>query len=208
MSADDRRAQILDCAREVFAQQGFHGANIADICKAAGIGRGTLYQYFGNKRDVFFAVVERLAERVKVVLDNRPKLAELRGMQSLPPELIVRFCERRLREMLDAVFADETSLRLLLREAPSIDGGVDRVLRVVDEVVLDHFVDDLTNAREAGFIDCPEPRMTALFVIGGVEKMVLDALQRDEPIDLDNIVRVATRIELFGMLKTNKEKQQ
>jgi AcrR family transcriptional regulator len=204
MRADDRRVQILECAREVFASQGYHGASIADVCKAAGIGRGTLYQYFDNKRELFFAVVERLAERVKGVLDGRPSIAllttQLKAVEAAPPALIVSYCERRLRALLDAVFVDEPSLRLLLREAPRLDGGVDHVVRLVDGVVREHFVADLVAARELGVIDCPDPRLVALFVMGGVEKMVLDALQRDEAIDLDHIVRVATRIQLFGML--------
>src|SRR5205823_2480480 len=48
LSGEDRRAQILDVARRLFAQEGYHDANIEDICREAGIARGTLYQYFEN----------------------------------------------------------------------------------------------------------------------------------------------------------------
>jgi AcrR family transcriptional regulator len=56
---DDRRNQILDCALEVVACKGFHEASIADICSPARIARGTLYQYFTDKRDVLAALIER-----------------------------------------------------------------------------------------------------------------------------------------------------
>ena len=51
-----RRAQILDVAKRDFVRRGYHVANVADICKEAQIGRGTLYQYFGNKRAVMLAL--------------------------------------------------------------------------------------------------------------------------------------------------------
>jgi TetR/AcrR family fatty acid metabolism transcriptional regulator len=200
MRASDRRAQILACARDVFARRGFHVTSIADICEAARIGRGTLYQYFGNKHDVFLAVVEELAARVGGVLAERPKIDDIQGAEQVPPALALAFCEKRLREMLQTVFADEATLRLLMREARVLDGGIDAVVRRVDEVVLGALEEDLAAAHRLGVIECADPRRTALFVLGGVEKMVVAALESDEPLDLEAIVKVATRIQLFGLL--------
>src|SRR3954447_18238183 len=72
LRADVRRAQILDVAKDVFSRRGYRLANVADICAAARIGRGTLYQYFANKQDVLLALMEDLATRVRQVLDQRP----------------------------------------------------------------------------------------------------------------------------------------
>jgi AcrR family transcriptional regulator len=200
MRADDRRAQILDCARSVFATRGYHATNIADICEAAGIGRGTLYQYFENKRQVFFAVVEEIADQVRAVVDARPRLSRLEGAEAAPPRLIVAYCERRLRDLLDAVLADEARLRVVLREARGLDGGIDAVIRRIDGAVLDALVGDLESARALGVIECDDVRLAALFILGGVERMVLAALESEERLDLDAIVRVATRLQLDGLL--------
>ena len=200
MKSEERRAQILEHARAVFAERGFHGASIADICERAGIGRGTLYQHFGNKRDVFFAVVDEIGDRVRTVIAERPRLTPMEGAEAAPPQLIAAFCAKRLRELLDAVFADEATVRLVLREARGLDGGTDGVLTRVDSAVLDAFVADLETAQSMGVIDCEDARMTAMFVMGGVEKLVLDAVDREETIDLDAIVRVAIQLQLFGFL--------
>src|SRR5205809_4576480 len=72
-----RRAQILDVAKDVFVRRGYRVANVGDICKAAQIGRGTLYQYFANKRAVLVAVMEDLAGRIGQVLANRPRVADI-----------------------------------------------------------------------------------------------------------------------------------
>jgi AcrR family transcriptional regulator len=47
------------CALAVFARQGFHETSIAAICAQAHIARGTLYQYFTDKRGVLAALIER-----------------------------------------------------------------------------------------------------------------------------------------------------
>jgi AcrR family transcriptional regulator len=117
LRADDRRAQILEVAKRIFATRGFHSANIADICAAARIARGTLYQYFENKRAVFLAVLEDIAERVEGILRDRTPVAEIPGVSEAPLAMVVAFAKDRLRELLDVVFEDEETLRLLLREA-------------------------------------------------------------------------------------------
>ena len=54
-----KRRQILDGARAVFLAQGFEGASMNDIAKAAGVSKGTLYVYFADKHHLFEAIVEQ-----------------------------------------------------------------------------------------------------------------------------------------------------
>jgi AcrR family transcriptional regulator len=201
LRAEDRRAQILDVAKGVFAENGYHRANIADICKAARIGRGTLYQYFDNKREVMVALMEEIEERVSRVLRGRPTVANIADVDRVPRRLIAAFCKKRLRELLDAVFVDEATLRLVLREARNLDGYVDGVIEKIDELVLAALGEDLRAAQAAGVMRQVDLKLTARYIVGGVEKLVLSALAEDEPVDLDAIVDAAVELELFGLLK-------
>jgi AcrR family transcriptional regulator len=200
LPAADRRAQILDVAKTVFTRRGYRVANVADICRAARIGRGTLYQYFKNKRAVLLAVMKEVAGRVERVLDERPRIADLRGTNRAPPELVASFAKKRLRMVLDAVFVDEPTLRLLVRDARGLDGAVDEVIRMIDELVFGALEDDLRAAQRAGVLRRGDVRLIARFILGGIEKMVLTALAGDEAIDLDAIVDTAVELELFGLL--------
>ncbi len=58
-SEDDsaKRRQIIDGARGVFLAKGFDAASMADIAKAAGVSKGTLYVYFKDKDELFGAIV-------------------------------------------------------------------------------------------------------------------------------------------------------
>ena len=57
-----RREQILDAAAQVFAQRGFRTASIQQVAEAAGIAKGTVYNYFDSKDDLLLALLDRLNE--------------------------------------------------------------------------------------------------------------------------------------------------
>jgi AcrR family transcriptional regulator len=200
LRADARRAQILDVAKSVFARRGYHDANVADICQAAHIGRGTLYQYFDNKRAVMLALIEEIEERVARVLDERPPVRHIPGAEKAPVEMIVAFCRQRLRQVLDAVFVDEATLRLILGEARGLDGGIDRMIAGIDRRLSKAIEGDVRAAQEIGIMRRNDPKLVARFILGALEKMVLTALVEDEHVDLDAIVKTAIDIEMFGLL--------
>jgi AcrR family transcriptional regulator len=48
-----RRRQLLEAAGRLFAEQGYHGAAVGDICDALGVGKGVFYWYFPSKEALF-----------------------------------------------------------------------------------------------------------------------------------------------------------
>jgi len=75
--AELRRDQILDAAERVFASRGYHEAGIADIAAELGMGHGTFYRYFKNKRDIVARVFDRAAARfAEVGLREYPEASE------------------------------------------------------------------------------------------------------------------------------------
>ncbi len=52
----DKKTQIIHAAVEVFAKEGLEKGKIADIAKLAGIGKGTIYEYFKSKDEIFGAI--------------------------------------------------------------------------------------------------------------------------------------------------------
>ncbi len=55
---EGKKNLITQAAAYLFAQRGFSGTSIADIACNAGIGKGTVYEYFDSKEDLFFAVFQ------------------------------------------------------------------------------------------------------------------------------------------------------
>ncbi len=58
---EERRQALAAAATEVFAEKGYAGARIADVAERAGVGKGTVYEYFRSKEELFFAVFELMS---------------------------------------------------------------------------------------------------------------------------------------------------
>jgi AcrR family transcriptional regulator len=55
-----RREQILDAANALFAERGYDEVSIEDIASTAGVTRGLVHHYFGGRKEVYIALLERL----------------------------------------------------------------------------------------------------------------------------------------------------
>lgn len=70
------RERILAAAAQVFADSGYHGASVDDIAHASGGSKGGIYFHFPGKRAIFFALVNRFADRL---LSDAHESIESRG---------------------------------------------------------------------------------------------------------------------------------
>ncbi len=55
-----RREEILDAANALFAERGYDEVSIEDIASSAGVTRGLVHHYFGGRKEVYIALLERL----------------------------------------------------------------------------------------------------------------------------------------------------
>lgn len=69
MTADQRRAVILNAARREFSQVGFHGTSTATIAALAGCSEPMLYKHFPNKHALFVAVLDDVGATMESQLD-------------------------------------------------------------------------------------------------------------------------------------------
>ncbi len=61
---EDKRRRIIQAAINVFAHDGLSNGKIATIARKAGIGKGTVYEYFSSKEEIFAAVFEDFFEQM------------------------------------------------------------------------------------------------------------------------------------------------
>ena len=66
----DRRASILDCADQLFLEEGFQGASMSAIAARAGGSKGTLYNYFQNKEELFLACAGRHCDNIRARMSS------------------------------------------------------------------------------------------------------------------------------------------
>ena len=101
--SEERRAQIIESAIQVFARQGFASTRMDDVAAESGLSKGLLYWYFKSKEDIIIAIADLLFS------------AEFHKMQSLSVEgQTARAC---LESFLEIFIAD---LQGMLKVAPVI----------------------------------------------------------------------------------------
>lgn len=74
----EHRQRLLDAAAAEFAAKGLDGARVDDISLAAGLGKGTIYNYFESKHEVFREVVLAWFTRITETLEPVPEDAPIR----------------------------------------------------------------------------------------------------------------------------------
>jgi AcrR family transcriptional regulator len=100
---DERRAQILDCARRLFSERSYAAVSTSDIAREAGVARGLLHHYFGTKRELYLEVVRTL---VRMPSNPVPLQAPGRGLDVVIGESVERWLqmlERNSRTWLAAI---------------------------------------------------------------------------------------------------------
>lgn len=108
MTGVQRRAQLLDVARSLFAEKGFDASSIEEIATRAGVSKPIVYEHFGGKEGVYAVVVDR---EMQVLMERM--VAPISGDED--PKLLL---ERAALTLLNYVEDNADGFRILARDSP------------------------------------------------------------------------------------------
>jgi AcrR family transcriptional regulator len=100
------RAVLLDAAKRLFVGKGYHGTSMRAIADEAGLALGGIYNHFGNKEDIFVAI---LAER-------HPFLVVLPAMQAAQGDTVEALVRDAAGRMIAELSQNQEFLNLMLIE--------------------------------------------------------------------------------------------
>jgi AcrR family transcriptional regulator len=66
---EDRRTAVLDAAEAEFAARGFSQGSLNTICREAGVSKGSLFQYFADKADMYVHIAELASLRIRAAME-------------------------------------------------------------------------------------------------------------------------------------------
>src|SRR5919197_518872 len=140
LTASERRAQLIDVGRTVFAKRGYEAASVEEIADHAKVSKPIVYEHFGGKEGLYAVVVDREMEYVV------RRIAEAIAMGS-PRERV----ERAALAFLTYVKDHPDGFAVLAHGAPlaSASGGMSSLLNDVAERVGDIFASAFTDAGYA-----------------------------------------------------------
>jgi len=160
------RQKLLEAAGRVFVKQGYHRPLISDFVSEAGVGQGTFYRHFENKRAIFGALFAVFTERL------------LAGFASSVPTLpkdLEEYRELSVRGARQAVgvLQEQRDLTLLfLREGPSVDQSFRDQLEALNDQMAALAELYLRHAMEQGFIGPCDAMLVSHAIVGQAQRIL------------------------------------
>ncbi|CCI53683.1 MAG: TetR/AcrR family transcriptional regulator [Tetrasphaera jenkinsii] len=108
MTGTERRAQLIEVGRALFAERGFEGTSVEEIAMRAEVSKPVVYEHFGGKEGLYAVVVDR--EIADLTSRITTALASTGGARDL--------IERAALALLDYVEGSTDGFRILVRDSP------------------------------------------------------------------------------------------
>jgi len=130
---------IIRAAIHVFARDGLEKGKIADIAKEANIGKGTVYEYFSSKDEIFHAIVETItgdladASEKLISMDLKPK-AMLNTFMRMNTEIIFEM-EDAMLIMTEIWAQGARAIRRGEHETAGISASYDKMKSIIVSIL-------------------------------------------------------------------------
>lgn len=189
------RREIIDTAFDCFAEKGYHATGIADIATRLGIGHGTFYRYFANKRDIIDHVIDEVSGRIFGTLDNDMEPESATTIEEYAA-LIDRLSDSLIRVLLD----DPRTAHLLLFHATGIDDELtDRVYGLVDatEILMTRYLD---HGVRVGYLRADiDTANTAKAALGMIVAGLVAGMRTPDPASMSVYSHAVRRLFIDGV---------
>jgi AcrR family transcriptional regulator len=107
MTGQQRRAQLLDVSRELFAARGFDATSIEEIANRAGVSKPIVYEHFGSKEGIYEVVKDREVQRLIAQVTD--------SLVGDHPRVLL---EQAAYALLTYIETQTDGFRILVRESP------------------------------------------------------------------------------------------
>ncbi len=168
----NRRDEILEAAKKLFAQRSYHTVSLEDVSKYLQMGKSTLYHYFSTKEELFSEMVGENIATLQKYLEQRvdQKTGPEDKLQELVAALLEYFEENRdfflitVREKMD-----------FLKIKVQRNGRNDTVRASLDDSIKE-FSSIITEGKKTGAFVQADSAVIFSSVIGTVTTVALDVI--------------------------------
>ncbi|MFB9621911.1 TetR/AcrR family transcriptional regulator [Nonomuraea helvata] len=134
MSGSERREQLIQISRTLFAEKGFDGTSIEEIAATAQVSKPVVYEHFGGKEGVYAVVVDREMQKLLGMITEG--LAAAHSLVKL---------ERAALALLQYIEESSEGFRILVRDSHAASGTgtfaslINEIASQVEDVLADEF---------------------------------------------------------------------
>jgi len=195
-----RKQQIVDTAKEMFIENGFQSTHIGQVCEKLDIARGTVYQYFRNKKEILYAILDEVIENIEDIFD----LDDFNEFFAHNPthEAVLSFINKRLVSCISVMLGEPIVIKLIFKEIVGVDDDVnERVGKAIGtiEKCVSQEVEELMKRNI--YKSTLDPKVTAMMIIGGVMQVVYQCDRMKQDVLSQGLINSIAMHYLYGVLK-------
>ncbi len=190
LSKEVRTNEILSSARAVFEEAGYEGAKMADIAKKANVVEGTVFHYFGSKKELMLKVIE------KFYLDITEGL--IAGLES------VSGTQSRLHFTIRyhlTVFERNAALcAVMILNSRGVEATFNQALHDVNRKYTNSLVYIIRDGIACGDINPnTSPTLVRSIVYGTLEHILWDYIQDNKPLEAESTAKALCELMYKGI---------
>jgi TetR/AcrR family transcriptional regulator of autoinduction and epiphytic fitness len=159
--ADGKHRRILEAARVEFAAHGYHKTGVEDIVRRARVARGTFYEAWRGKRELFDAIVDELFQLV---------YARCRPIRIDPTQSVEQQVRGLIDDLCGMLIANLDLAKILLNEAVGLDAKLDAKLTGFYQRLLTLLSDSLAHGQAMGIVRAGDTVVLATCLVGCVKE--------------------------------------
>lgn len=195
-----RKQQIVDTAKHMFIDKGFQSTHIGQVCEKLDIARGTVYQYFRNKKEILYAILEDVRENIEDIFDQDDFNEFFNSSPS--NDQVLEFINKRLLSCISVLLGEPIVIKLIFKEIIGVDEDVNeqviKSIAAIEKLVAREVEDLMSKGIYKSNLD---PKITASMIIGGVMLVVYEYDRLKQNVLDQNLISSIAKYYLYGVLK-------
>ena len=193
--SQETRERILDAALRVFAERGYDGASVTQICDQAGVSKGALYHHYPTKQAVFLALLEHwltsVDDGLEVLREGQPDIAELLLQMADFSHQVFDAADGRLPMFLE------------FWSQASHDPAIWKATIAPYRRYRDYFASLVQEGIASGSLRDVDPDVAAHLIVSVALGLILQGMLDTESTDWETMPRKTIQLMLQGMIRRN-----
>jgi len=195
------REKILNSARRVFAEKGYHQTRIIDLLKAGGVSPGAFYNYFSDKEELFMEIVFQAGELLRTTIQE----IRHRGIKAGSQNEFFSVLVDSIQYFFRFVENNRTYFQILLGEQQNVNSRIAETLNAIIHDIHKDLRKDIERGIRLGFIWVSDPEITAFAILSAISGVALYYLNNPK-IDRERLARSLAEMILIGLFRRTQDR--
>lgn len=193
LKAQRTRQRILEAARAVFAERGFAKATAEEISTRAGVGYGTFYLYFTDKRQALHTILREIDDKLYQLGQTKGVLTKL-GLGALAP------IKATISGFFDS-FKNHVDVLKICHELSATDPDFKNQHDKVRARLVNKIKEHLLKGLELGNTRNIDPEIASIALAGLIETIAVDWFFNNHPWDREKVINTVAKLYYSAVIK-------